>query len=387
MNKPNRNAFTLVELLVVIAIIGVLIALLLPAVQQAREAARRMSCANNLSQLILAVHNYEAANGFFPAGSVNDKGPIRNAPVGYHHNWISATLPYLGDPTTYNHIDFSKSVYDKAQNGPRRMNLGYLTCPSSSWNQASDKVGVSHYVGIHNHCELPIDTTNTGAFILNRRISTNDVSDGLSFTMFLSEALPETSSNLGWLSGTRATLRNLGAPPNSRSAVMLPNVFKSQEWLDTLAVKSSDLQIDDGMMDEFDEEDSEEAERGEGEVEENDSMLAADEATAEESKPGETTQEEEGEQKVVKKFTEKDFMDFSKNPAAAPGFVTGGALVYGVVPNDSTLYVGGISSHHPGGVNFAYGDGSVQFITETTATEVLCQLGHRADGQLRVGEF
>ena len=87
------RAFTLVELLVVIAIIGVLVALLLPAVQAAREAARRAACGNHLSQLIIAVHNYEMAHGHYPAGTIDAAGPVANTPAGYHHNWIAGLLP------------------------------------------------------------------------------------------------------------------------------------------------------------------------------------------------------------------------------------------------------------------------------------------------------
>ena len=103
----SREGFTLVELLVVIAIIGVLVALLLPAVQMAREAARRLSCSNNLGQLITAIHNYEMAHGIYPSGTIDSKGPVANVPVGYHHNWMSQITPYIEEGNTWRAIDFS----------------------------------------------------------------------------------------------------------------------------------------------------------------------------------------------------------------------------------------------------------------------------------------
>ena len=80
MTRQKRYAFTLVELLVVIAIIGILIALLLPAIQASRESARRTQCTNQMNQLILAVHEYETANEHYPAGTINPNGPIKNLP-------------------------------------------------------------------------------------------------------------------------------------------------------------------------------------------------------------------------------------------------------------------------------------------------------------------
>jgi prepilin-type N-terminal cleavage/methylation domain-containing protein len=97
LRKPA--AFTLVELLVVIAIVALLIALLLPAVQAAREAARRASCANNVRQLGMALHNYHGANARFPAGNID---PTKSGGLGpYRANWGIAILPFLEQQTLY----------------------------------------------------------------------------------------------------------------------------------------------------------------------------------------------------------------------------------------------------------------------------------------------
>src|ERR1700754_2067028 len=95
MRTLKARAFTLIELLVVIAIIAILIALLLPAVQQAREAARRTQCKNNLMQLGIALHNYQMAFEPPPPGVVNSTGPVLNSPSGYHMGWIAQILPYI----------------------------------------------------------------------------------------------------------------------------------------------------------------------------------------------------------------------------------------------------------------------------------------------------
>ena len=94
MRNKSRNGFTLVELLVVIAIIGILIALLLPAVQAAREAARRMQCTNNLKQLGLGILNYESANGSLPAGSVYNSSNCTSGEC-YGTSFLAVILPYM----------------------------------------------------------------------------------------------------------------------------------------------------------------------------------------------------------------------------------------------------------------------------------------------------
>src|SRR5438045_3223666 len=113
-SQNRRRAFTLVELLVVIAIIGVLVALLLRAVQSAREAARRVACINNITQLGLSLHNYEFHYDALRAGVTNPEGPIRNEPQGNHVSWIVRVLPYLEQNALYRHFDQAAGAYADA---------------------------------------------------------------------------------------------------------------------------------------------------------------------------------------------------------------------------------------------------------------------------------
>src|SRR4051794_11113238 len=116
MRHVRSRAFTLIELLVVIAIIAVLVALLLPAVQMAREAARRSSCSNNLKQLGLAVHNYEATNQCLPSGSLYPC-PAQNAFTPQDLCWnygaspFVSLLQFLEQGTTYNAYNVAMGVY------------------------------------------------------------------------------------------------------------------------------------------------------------------------------------------------------------------------------------------------------------------------------------
>lgn len=210
MHGRKQSAFTLVELLVVIAIIGLLVALLLPAVQASREAARRAQCANRLAQLIIATHNYEYSHRVFPAGVVNDTGPILTQELGYHMSWVVQLLPYIEEQNAFRAVDFSVGVYAPANAPVRAHRVATLICPST-WDEPNANVAPCYYAGVHHDVEAPIDADNHGVFFLNRFLRYEDVSDGLAYTIFYGEKFLDTVE-LGWMSGTRATLRNTGAP-------------------------------------------------------------------------------------------------------------------------------------------------------------------------------
>ncbi len=219
----RRKAFTLVELLVVIAIIGVLVALLLPAVQAAREAARRCSCLNNLSQLVLATHNYEFAVEHLPAGVINPEGPIRSEADGQHVSWMVQILPYVEMQNVYNIFDIEAGAYAPANSKVRATPVSVFTCPSypGSERNEDDTAAVSTYAGCHHDVEAPIDGDNHGLLFLNSKLRYTDILDGSSQTLLIGEFRPDEAGmhngqflrvqdSLGWVSGTRATLRNTG---------------------------------------------------------------------------------------------------------------------------------------------------------------------------------
>jgi len=213
VNTSSRRGFTLVELLVVIAIIGILIALLLPAIQAAREAARRAQCLNNLSQLGIALANYESACEVFPPGVVDPKGPIRNVPQGYHMSWIVQLLPYIEEGSAYQQTDFSVGVYDKKNQMVRTLPISILACPSYGGTNRIRGGWLSNYAACHHDVEAPIDADNNGVFFLNSSIRRKDITDGTTHTIFIGEKLG-SEIDFGWMSGTRSTLRNTGTPIN-----------------------------------------------------------------------------------------------------------------------------------------------------------------------------
>jgi prepilin-type N-terminal cleavage/methylation domain-containing protein len=221
--QKARRGFTLIELLVVIAIIAVLIALLLPAVQQAREAARRTQCKNNMKQLGLAMHNYHDAHGIFPPGIIDND---HNA-VGAYFTGFTMLLPFIEESAIYNGINFrvgpvndDPAVINSGSNqltgfttsaaGAKWNNianstsvskqLAFFYCPSNR-TEGVLEIGPSMYVGATDYamskggnaflCGSPQHLSyvkrQAGCFDVNSKFGIRDIRDGTSLSIVMAE--------------------------------------------------------------------------------------------------------------------------------------------------------------------------------------------------------
>ena len=187
IENMKRRGFTLVELLVVIAIIAMLVSLLLPAVQSARSAARRSGCKNNLRQLGIAMHNYEASFSSFPPGYEYEHAPSGNA-KGY--SWGFHLLPFLEQSNVYDRFDVKRPIHDTANVLPREQHLQVFLCPSDSVSQngfvpmgSSERYAMASYVGNFGPPDLDeIQEQRLGVFSRNSEIQTAHIKDCLLYT-------------------------------------------------------------------------------------------------------------------------------------------------------------------------------------------------------------
>jgi prepilin-type N-terminal cleavage/methylation domain-containing protein/prepilin-type processing-associated H-X9-DG protein len=209
--RSRFSGFTLIELLVVIAIISVLIGLLLPAVQQAREAARRAQCVNNLKQIALAAHNYLDTVGTLPQGmtfqidgnnpSVNTLGQISTA-----HSIFVAMLPQLEQQPLYNAVNFEMNVWNAPNFTIHGVSLSVLSCPTDPAsaqsrtlpnNSMSDPGAVTMYYTSYAGCtgrwmlwfqqDYPPQRSMDGLFYIYSAVSFAKITDGTSNTIAFSE--------------------------------------------------------------------------------------------------------------------------------------------------------------------------------------------------------
>lgn len=247
VQRKTRSGFTLVELLVVIAIIGILVGLLLPAVQMAREAARRMSCSNNMKQLGLAIANYESQFKTFPPQAIFGNGQIPGIPqTQYHHTWIVMTLPFFEQQALYDSINKRAPIWPQAITPTESVvskSIPVLRCPTDGElgsSTMSHDIAITTYAGTEGYHWWPnayIDQNwwavnprydvrgpvadYSGLFTVEKTNGFENVVDGTSNTI----AIAETSAagyKWGpiWTSGTGVP--RVGGEAVFRSALVAP---------------------------------------------------------------------------------------------------------------------------------------------------------------------
>jgi prepilin-type N-terminal cleavage/methylation domain-containing protein/prepilin-type processing-associated H-X9-DG protein len=223
--RKSSRGFTLVELLVVIAIIGILIALLLPAIQAAREAARRTQCTNNLKQMGVALHNYHTANNVLPPGSCYEEPRVHII----HGTWLAMILPYSENAQLFKQFDLKKNMDDAANLMAVTTPVDFYICPSDPAASAPIRANrctvgnnpgttmMTWYLGsmgptIPDRCDFCANSTPSatnyccqgsaygasgemiGMFARYRKgLRFKDVIDGLSHTVMAGETLPTHS--------------------------------------------------------------------------------------------------------------------------------------------------------------------------------------------------
>lgn len=226
--RRHRRGFTLIELLVVIAIIAILIALLLPAVQQAREAARRSQCKNNLKQLGLALHNYHDVYNTFPyrAGGTNTGTSDSNWGRG---SGMIGLLPYIDQAPLFNQISSTLTVGGTTYQpfGPGPWISGYtpwqavipaLLCPSDGQHYVQNSLGNNNYAFCAGDSADVTSTRPRGVFGVNSKIGMRDITDGSSNTVLMAERVfPHRANDIGMVAVATAFTSTVITPNDCRA--------------------------------------------------------------------------------------------------------------------------------------------------------------------------
>jgi prepilin-type N-terminal cleavage/methylation domain-containing protein/prepilin-type processing-associated H-X9-DG protein len=325
--RRHRSGFTLIELLVVIAIIGVLIALLLPAVQSAREAARRAQCVNNLKQIGLALHNYADSHGRLPIGrGVRPARPYTDTSK-YNYSGFAGLLPYIEQQPLFASINFQLTMTLQFGNDTsQRTVISNYLCPSENQAAPAEWAGVNYRFNegsniLYAHGETDAGNLNAllpppnGPFFAERAIRLSEATDGLSATAVATEKLMG-DFNQG-IPSPRRDVYNYPTPP------MPADPGEASRWCESMDTKSVDVNGESG--------------------------------------------------------------------SGAPwldGFLHTSIYKHASTPNKKSCYFRPVrlvmspSSNHPGGVNVAFGDGSVRFMKDTVNQTVWWAIGSMNGGEV-----
>ncbi|HXM14113.1 MAG TPA: DUF1559 domain-containing protein, partial [Candidatus Eremiobacteraceae bacterium] len=212
----RRSGFTLTELLVAVAVIAILVGLLLPAAQQAREAARRTTCRNNLRQMGLALADYENVNRVLPPSCTGDMayGVWYPNPAQYRlQSWTTMLLPFLEQKELADEIDYNLSALDKQNLNAASQILSVFRCPTysgPSFSQSPLYLALSDHYALRNYVAMGATTIGklwhkpNGVFYASSSTRYSDIKDGISMTIFVTETREPNFAV--WIDGTTASL-------------------------------------------------------------------------------------------------------------------------------------------------------------------------------------
>lgn len=239
LRKPERRGFTLVELLVVIAIIGLLVALLMPAIQSARSAARKTSCTNNLKQIGLAFSNYESAKRLFPPSNTQSLKDVNSytevLPTEPMHSWATLVLPYIEQAPLFEQMDLKVHCLRDPNLLAAATVVPVYRCPEYQGLEFVQRRGAPMPIrecAIGNYASLGASTIGNlwgaviepdGAIIPGGKIEPRDITDGLSHTAFIVERRDEMASGV-WVDGMTAAVSALPYGPGHPKQALVDQV-------------------------------------------------------------------------------------------------------------------------------------------------------------------